>query len=194
MIDLEALRQALYLFHLPSAVRAARDRPLPAGMMHMLEVAADAETAAETAAARLERPVDVIRQACGFYIEQIMLAPDADAYRMLGAGRAATDAELRRHMALLLRWVHPDTERAGERSVYAGRVTGAWEALKTNERRAAYDAANPPKAAKPIGKYKTSRSSRTVHEVGRQAGTDAAPRRSGLLGAAFRYILGRRPT
>ena len=42
-------------------------------------------------------------------------------------------------MALLLRWLHPDLDRHGERSVFAARVTRAWNDLKTQERRAAYD-------------------------------------------------------
>ena len=43
-------------------------------------------------------------------------------------------------MALLMRWLHPDVDAsAGERSIFAGRVTKAWENLKTPDRRAAYD-------------------------------------------------------
>ena len=194
MSDIEAIRQALYLFHLPSAVRGARDKPLPVGIMQMLEVAAGDETASQAASSRLERPVDLIRQACGFYIEQIMLAPEADPYRILGAGRGVSDAELRRHMALLQRWVHPDADRSGERSVYAGRVSGAWEALKTHERRAAYDAAHPPKAAKPSSSGPSSSGSKRKHDAQSRRSGGPAPKRSGLLSAAFRYILGRRPT
>ena len=41
-------------------------------------------------------------------------------------------------MALLLRWLHPDIGENSVRSVYAGRVTAAWERLKTAERRQAY--------------------------------------------------------
>ena len=42
-------------------------------------------------------------------------------------------------MALLLRWLHPDIVHNGDRSIFVGRVTGAWESLKTRERRARYD-------------------------------------------------------
>jgi hypothetical protein len=42
-------------------------------------------------------------------------------------------------MALLLRWLHPDHDPQGARSVFAGRVTRAWNDLKTQERRATYD-------------------------------------------------------
>jgi hypothetical protein len=42
-------------------------------------------------------------------------------------------------MALLLRFLHPDIDQKGERSIFAARVTKAWSDLKTPERRAAYD-------------------------------------------------------
>ena len=58
---------------------------------------------------------------------------------MLGAGPEATFGELRRNMALLLRWLHPDHDRRGERAVFAARVTRAWSDLKTQERREMYD-------------------------------------------------------
>src|SRR5262249_38591623 len=46
-----------------------------------------------------------------------------------------------RNVALLLKWLHPDVDPRGERSVFIGKVTAAWNDLKTPERRAAYDAA-----------------------------------------------------
>src|SRR5262249_52748168 len=52
----------------------------------------------------------------------------------------------RRHMALLLKWLHPDLFQSSggnkgfNRSVYVNLVTNAWEAVKTAERRASYDA------------------------------------------------------
>ena len=79
----------------------------------------------------------MVRQASAFFIEQILLGPDADSYRVLGADRKASAPELRRNMALLLRWLHPDMHH--DHSIFAGRVTAAWETLKTPERRAAYD-------------------------------------------------------
>lgn len=182
MREYEALRLALYLYHLPSAVRAAREKPLPKGISSLLEIAAGEGNAAEQAALDLERPAEVVRQASEFFIEQILLAPDTDAYRILGAASDAPDAELRRHMALLQRWVHPDMERAGDRTVYAARVTRAWESLKSADRRAAYDAANPPK----------ERSAKR-HPYRRQRRQKAsASARPGMFGAALRFLFGSR--
>ena len=48
-------------------------------------------------------------------------------------------------MALIMRWLHPDVVSNSaladrfDRGLYADRVTEAWEAIKTKERRAAYD-------------------------------------------------------
>lgn len=188
MRDDEALRLALYLFHLPTAVRRARGQPLPGGIVGLLEVAAGDIGASEAAAARLERPVEVVRQAAAFFIEQILLMQGADAYRVLGGTRACTDSELRRHMALLQRWAHPDLadkneDREGGRSALAARITLAWDALKTPERRAAYDAANPEV------------SSRWSRRSGRRPHKDrASGPRPGIWRAALRLLLGaRRP-
>jgi curved DNA-binding protein CbpA len=118
-------------------------------MQLLLTVAAgDAET--ETAAvARLGRPIEDIRTAATFFIEQILLAPGTDSYRVLGAGPAASAGELRHNMALLMRWLHPDVAREGEQAALAARIAGAWNLLKTPERRAAYEEERWQTAAMP---------------------------------------------
>jgi hypothetical protein len=141
MSDKMALRIAIDLLHVPSQVRLFRAEPLPDGIPLLLRIAAgDAETQS-AAAAFMDRPRDVLREAATFFIEQILFAPQADSYRVLGASPQATAGELRRNVALLLRWLHPDLDPKGERSIFIGRVTAAWNDLKTAERRAAYDAA-----------------------------------------------------
>lgn len=139
MGDWAALRLALDLHQVPWRVRLVREQPLPAGMLALLNVAAGEVDAEAAAAERLGRPGEAVRQAATFFIEQILLAPGADSYRVLGAGPAATSAELRRNMALLMRWLHPDVAREGEQAVFAARIAEAWNALKTPERRTAYD-------------------------------------------------------
>ena len=93
------------------------------------------------------RPEATLRKAAGFFIEQVLLSQGADHYRVLGGSRETSDANLRRHMALIMRWLHPDVVSGGgsatdyfDRRLYAERVTGAWEGIKTKERRAVYDA------------------------------------------------------
>ncbi len=52
---------------------------------------------------------------------------------------------LRRHMVLLMKWLHPDTAEQHrsaadvDRSVFASRIAAAWDDLKTDDRRSAYD-------------------------------------------------------
>ena len=139
MGDAAALRVALELVHMPSRVRTLRSSPLPEGVAVLLQIAAGDEAATAEAVELSGRSREVVRNAAAFFIEQILLCPEADSYRVLGATQNASAGELRRNMALLLRWLHPDVDRAGERSIFAGRVTKAWEDLKTPDRRAAYD-------------------------------------------------------
>jgi hypothetical protein len=139
MREVVALKVAIDLVHMPSRARSLKSRPLPDGVVLLLRIAAGDEAATTDAVRLVGRSRETIAQAAAFFIEQILLVPGADSYRVLGADETATPAELRRNMALLLRWLHPDLDRQGERSIYAGRVTRAWEDLKTPERRAAYD-------------------------------------------------------
>jgi DnaJ domain len=136
----QALKVAIDLLHVPSRVRQMRVDPLPSQMLTVLRIAAGDAEAIESAAAALDRPRRVIEDAASFFIEQVLFSADADSYRVLGADATATIADLRRNMALLLRWVHPDLDRSGARASFATRVSQAWDDLKTPERRQAYDA------------------------------------------------------
>ncbi len=140
--DAAALRLAIDLMHAPSRIRAARSNRLPTGVALLLRIAAREKAAQSEAAAATGRSEDIVREAAVFFIEQILLAPEADCYRILGADRQTPAAELRRNMALLLKGLHPDFEQDEERSVLASRVTRAWDNLKSPERRAAHDRAS----------------------------------------------------
>ena len=113
-----------------------------------------------------------MRLAAAFFIEQILFAPDADSYRVLGANSQANAAELRRNVALLLKWLHPDVDQSGDRSVFVGRVTTAWNNIKTPERRAAYDDLSRHRTGRP--KTRSSRRLRGKRFVG-----NASPQRRG---------------
>ena len=139
MIETAAVRVALSLLHLPSAIRRVKAEPLPAGVDVLLQVVAGDAAVQREAATRTERPVDMIREAAEFFVEQILLAPESGSYRILGAAAEAPASELRHNMALLLRWLHPDKMQTDDRRALVERVTLAWENLKTPERRASYD-------------------------------------------------------
>jgi hypothetical protein len=139
MHEASALRVAIDLMHVPSRVRATRLAPLPPQIDVVLRIAAGDEAAESEAARITERSREIVREASIFFIEQILLHPEADSYRVLGATPQAKTQELRHNMALLLRWLHPDMDRNGERAILARRVTRAWEELKTPTRRAEHD-------------------------------------------------------
>jgi DnaJ domain len=138
-----ALRVAIDLIQMPSRARMIRQAPLPDGMTLLLRIAAMEPEAASEGATLTGRSEQSVKDAAAFFVEQVMLAPDADSYRVLGASPQASATDLRRNMALLVRWLHPDKKIAGaispDRASYVGRVTYAWDDLKTPDRRAAYD-------------------------------------------------------
>ena len=140
-----ALDVALTLVQRPIMVRAVRRSPLPNGVRLLLEVAAEETDALRTAQTMTGRSQNALQEAAGFFIEQVMLCIDANSYRVLGGSPASSRRELRRNMALLMKWLHPDGKarrlpRADlNRDFLIPRVMRAWEDLKTDERRARYD-------------------------------------------------------
>lgn len=195
-----AIKLAIDLVLVPSRVRHVRSEPLPRDVLTLLRVASGDEAVETAAAVAVGRPRELVREACAFFIEQILLCPDADAYRVLGADRSASAPDLRRNMALLLKWLHPDIDRKGNRSMFAARVTTAWDNLKTPERRATYETTRPPQEAtrlarSPVRKNTASThpqqlpSRHSRHSFGARPGSLKQPR-IGLLRRAVRLFLG----
>jgi hypothetical protein len=117
----------------------------------LLHLVARDDEAQQFCAAQTEKSPSELREVAAFYLEQIILAPEADSYRVLGATRDTPAAELRRNLSLLCRWLHPDVCEDLTRSLLFLRVTQAWNDLKTPERRDAYDAALARSAARKNG-------------------------------------------
>jgi hypothetical protein len=139
MQSASALRTAVDLLHFPSQAALIRAGPLPDGVPILLKIAAGDDDVINCAAATLGRSPETVREAAAFFLEQVLLHPGADSYRVLGANQDASHSELRKNMSWLLQWLHPDLDRQEVRSVFARRVTRAWNDVKTPERRAAYD-------------------------------------------------------
>ena len=136
----QILETALALQRAPGERFRLRDRPLPDGLVHVLEVASGSPQALAGAAAELNESPDTLLEAARFYLEQVLFAaPDADAYRILGVPRDAPAEVIRTHHRWLQRWLHPDRALAGDASVYATRVNQAWAMLRTPESRHQYD-------------------------------------------------------
>ena len=182
MSELSALRTALDLMHMPSRVRALRREPLPAGTSILVRIVGGDDTALATAIAVTGRDGAELKRAATFFAEQILLAPGSDSYRVLGCDPAAPAADLRRNMALLSRWLHPDAGASGGAGVYASRLTGAWEDVKTPERRASYDATRSPR------RRLSKRRAKPPLKPANGARTNAA--RGGLLARAARFLFG----
>ena len=80
-----ALKLAFDLFDFPSQARAAPKAPLPPDLVSLLRIAAGEEDTLREAVRASGRPPRIVRDAAGFFIEQVMLFPEADSYRVLGA-------------------------------------------------------------------------------------------------------------
>jgi DnaJ domain len=172
MGSVPALKAAVDLLHFPSQAVLIRAGPLPEGVHVLLRIAAGDEEAISQTSEGWSR--DTVREAAAFFLEQVLLHPNCDSYRVLGASSEASHGQLRQNMSLLLQWLHPDLDRREARSVFVARVTRAWNDLKTSERRAAYDRALHSARAK-------SSSSRL------QRRTQAPVQRHVLSGAQYRY-------
>ena len=139
MGEVSAIKVAIDLIHLPSRLQLVRSERLPPGIENLLRIAAGDEQAEIEVAALTDRPRSC-HPPSGGLLYRTDLGPQSDSYRVLGSTSSASTQDLRRNMALLLMWLHPDKDPRGERSLFAARVTGAWDNLKCPERRAAYDA------------------------------------------------------
>jgi hypothetical protein len=142
-----------------------------------LEVAAGQAQAINEAARLTGHSEADLKKAADFFIEQILLTPTADSYRILGSNRDATSAELRRHMALIMRWLHPDLllDNFGNnlnKSLYTKRVTKAWEFIKAQKRQPGSEEPEPRKyvaAGKLESKSSKGQNSISAHRIKRLA-------------------------
>jgi hypothetical protein len=136
----QIMETALALQSAPGERFRLRERPLPKGLVHVLEVASGASTAVAEAAIALGTTDAAVVDAARFYLEQVLFAsPDANAYRILGVAENASVEEIRTHHRWLQRWLHPDRAQAGDATVFATRVNQAWAQLRVPANRDEYD-------------------------------------------------------
>lgn len=144
----EALDLALGLLRAPARRGLLAARPLPSGMTALLEVAGGSPAAASDAAASIGATPEEMLEAARFFVQQVLLAEGADAYRILGVENDADAGRIRDHHRLLLRWLHPDRTQGEQwESALATRVNQAWTQLRTPAARAAYDSRLPAQPA-----------------------------------------------
>ena len=126
-----ALLLALDLLSRPGLARAMRERPLPEDVGLLIRIVAGDEAALTEAHRLTGQPAERLGRAAALYIQQILFTPGTDPHRVLGGTARTPQVELRRHMRLLMKWLHPDTARNDWESVYAERVLSAWRDLKS---------------------------------------------------------------
>ena len=140
----DALDWALALARAPGERMALRQRPLPEGIEPLLQIATGTRgDALQAALARTNEPEADLVEAVRFYLREVLFHSGADAYRMLGLARDASAEQIKTHHRLLQQWLHPDRQTSDWDAIFAGRVNAAWNALRTPEHRAEYDAAHP---------------------------------------------------
>lgn len=129
----------LAVFKDPGMIAEVRERPLPEDVAQVIRVAASEAAAVQAAQEMTGADAETLVEASVFFLQQILFAPQADSYRVLGASSDAAPERLRENYRWLMKWLHPDRNPDGWEAVYADRVNVAWQDLKTAERRAEYD-------------------------------------------------------
>jgi len=119
------------------------NRPLPKAFDTLLNAFAAALTPQniDATAAAVGRNPARIEEAARFFVRQVLLAPGADHYRVLGLSRSAAAPTVRQHYHLLVRLFHPD--RSGDEDELDTRLTtrinDAYNTLRDPDARRRYD-------------------------------------------------------
>jgi hypothetical protein len=122
---------ALDLARMPTLAHSIEKPPLPTDIFEVMRIAAGAPEVCQLASQTTGQPPAVLIEAARFYLQQVLLRPDADSYRVLGLPPGASRELARRHMRCLLQWLHPDVNRDWD-SAYAERVLSAWREVSAD--------------------------------------------------------------
>ena len=134
-----AFRLAMALFRAPTLAGAMRQMPLPPNVLSLIKVAAGDQATIASAAQETGASADNVREAAVLFLQSVLLAPNGSHYRVLAVEPDAPQAQLRLHMAWLVKWLHPDRAGSQSESIFVNRVLSAWDAVKTPDRRETYD-------------------------------------------------------
>ncbi|GAA0708195.1 J domain-containing protein [Dokdonella soli] len=136
----DALELALALYRAPAQRFALRGRPLPDDIDVVIKLASGSRLLLQDAANRHRAQEETILEASRFYLQQVLFASDADAYRVLGLSSDASPDQIREHYRWLQHWLHPDRCDDDWDSLLVTRVNWAWQHLRNSSSRRAYDA------------------------------------------------------
>jgi hypothetical protein len=133
MTEPHVIDLALDLARMPALARSSGTPAIPANIIELMRIAAGSPEACEAAVTRTGEPARVVIEAARFYLQQVLLRPEADCYRVLGIAPTASRATARNHMRWLLEWLHPDRNNNSWDAVYADRVLKAWREVSASE-------------------------------------------------------------
>jgi hypothetical protein len=131
MSGAQGINLALDLARMPALAHSIEKPPLPTDIFEVMRIAAGSPEACQLASRATGQPAAVLIEAARFYVQQVLLRPDADSYRVLGLPPGASRELARCHLRCLLQWLHPDVNRDWD-SVYAERVLKAWGEVSAN--------------------------------------------------------------
>ena len=126
MTQPHVIELALDLARMPALARTSVVPAVPANIVELMRIAAACPEACQAAVAGTGEPTPVVIEAARFYLQQVLLRPGADCYRILGIGPSASRETARSHMRWLMEWLHPDRNNDSWDAVYAERVLKAW--------------------------------------------------------------------
>src|SRR5262245_57438746 len=132
MAQQNVIELALDLSRMPALARSPVLPPIPPDIIELMRIAAASPEACEAAVATTGEPTSVVIEAARFYLQHVLLRPEADCYRILGIEPTASRATARSHMRWLLQWLHPDRNRDRCDAVYAERVLRAWREVSAS--------------------------------------------------------------
>lgn len=142
MVSNSLTEMALAFYREPVRFREFKDpdRPLGGDAEPLLRLAAGSNPES------LQLPPDLADQdewqaAARFFVQQVLLAPGADYYRLHGLPHQADAVEIRSHHRLLMRLVHPDRAHTDDawQTAAAARINQAHTTLRDPEKRAEYN-------------------------------------------------------
>jgi hypothetical protein len=131
MSGVRGIDLALDLARMPVLAQSIEESPLPADIFEVMRIAASSPEVCRLASQATGQPAAVLIEAARFYLQQVLLRPDADSHRVLGLPPGASRELARQHLRCLLQWLHPDVNRDWD-SVYAERVLKAWREVSAN--------------------------------------------------------------
>ena len=173
--------------------------PLPASFDALVSGLGSALSASqiEQTAAALGLSPAALRAAALFLVRHVLLAPNADHYRVLGLSPGAHPERVAEHYHLLVRFFHPDRLPPEERQ-WGGEITArlnaAYATLKDDETRDQYDRELRARRARGRRGQRHHRRPMTVRPSSRASVRTSSPgrvprRRLGLLGLAVMVML-----